>query len=61
MSGETQAFSFPPDIGKKWYKVSGTLSDVPLNSYIIQYYNTTNTDNVPEQEVRLIKIEGTLG
>lgn len=57
-SGWTSIFSFPSGIQKRWYQILGNLDGRGLNSFIIQYYNLTNS--TPENETHLIKIEGTI-
>ncbi|MDD5197467.1 MAG: hypothetical protein PHN60_01265 [Candidatus Gracilibacteria bacterium] len=57
-SGGTRVFSFSHNIQKRWYKISGTTEDMVLNSSVMQYYNLTNRNNTPENEIRLIKIVG---
>lgn len=58
MSGMVQTFSFPPNLEKRWYRVSASLDDTDLNSLEIQYYNLYNVQNTPEKEVRLVSILG---
>jgi hypothetical protein len=57
MSGGIQPFSLPRGMQKKWYQISGASGDKNLNSFIIQYYNLTNTSNSPVNEVQLIGIK----
>lgn len=56
--GGSQIFSIPSDIQKGWYQISSSIGNENLNSYEIQYYNTTNTERLPEKEVSLMKIIG---
>lgn len=55
-NGGIQSFIFPRNIQKRRYDISGAIGERVLNSFIIQYYNLTNS--APENEIHLVKIFG---
>ena len=55
-SGGYKVFSFPSNMQKRWYEITGTKDDIGTNSFNIQYYQLSPIKDAWENEIQLIRI-----